>query len=558
MSRLRSAAHSRLRFRCADPAGSWPRALVGGGGGDVKSVSLRDRLISAKLFLDRIATAPLFAKPDVSLHKARFAKPFELAPLLGNSSPGEPSLLLGVGPYGKFLRIRPTATRREIGNLLVDAPTRRGKGLLAVSQLLTWPHSAIVNDIKGDLFDLTAADRLRRGPVCVLGDHRGVGHRFDPLRNCRDEDDCRAMAVHLLHKSHHADPDPFTKRAVKMLTAIFRAGLLEGQPLLPYAAYFLHSGPEAAAERLETVSRHFHLPEQGNLATRLLDRKLADADFSDRYLQSSWSTLTGDMDPVITDKVIRSVAGADFTPEDILCGRTTLIAGREVRQPVTVYLRFPEHRLHALSPLVRLIWSSLLDELVALYDSRRGEGCNPVLALIDEAGTSPIPGLPRYAATVAGRGISLVVMVQDHNQLEAAYGKHGAVSLINNMETQLYYGQSGLDTSEYIEKRMGRKSEYARSKTMHGSEETAEGESEQAVPLMTVQDITQLEETEIVGIHRNLKPFRAKRMDWRDYPHLAARTRIPPPQLAELPAAPEIPPLQQQTDAAVFDIDAEY
>jgi type IV secretion system protein VirD4 len=520
--------------------------------GRVNRFPLHERIVSAKLLLDRIAASPLFAKRETSLHKARFAKPFELEPLLGNSSAGDPSLILGVGPYGRFLRIRPTATRREIGNVLVDAPTRRGKGLLAVSQLLSWPHSAIVNDIKGELFELTAGYRSRLGPVFVI-DPRGVGHRFDPLRNCRDEDDSRAMAVHLLHKSRQADPDPFTKRAVKMLTAIFQAGLLEGQPLLPYAAYLLHSGPEAAAERLERLSRHFHLPEHENLATRFLDRKLADADFSDRYLQSSWSTLTGDMDPVITDKVIRSVAGADVSPEDVLCGRRALVAGREVWQPVTVYLRFPEHRLHALSPLVRLIWSSLLDELIALYDSRRGQACNPVLALIDEAGTSPIPAIPRYAATVAGRGISLVVLVQDHNQLEAAYGRHGAVSLINNMETQLYYGQSGLDTSEYIEKRMGRKSEYARSKTTHGSEETAEGESEQAVPLMTVQDITELSEIQIIGIHRNLKPFRAQRMDWRDYPHLLARTKIPPPELSALPPVSEISALP--TETAVFDLD---
>jgi type IV secretion system protein VirD4 len=288
----------------------------------------------------------------------------------------------------------------------------------------------------------------------------------------------------------------------------------------------------------------------------ILDRKFEDADFSDRYLQSSWSTLTGDMDPIITETVLASLARSDFTPEDILCGRETIVEGRPQRRPVTIYLRFPESRLLALSPLVRLIWSALLDELISLYDQRTGNGCNPVLALIDEAGTSPIPGLPRYAATVAGRGITLAVMVQDHNQLEHAYGKYGARSLINNMETQLYYRQSGLETSEYIEKRMGRKSEYAHSKTMHGSEETAEGESEQAVPLMTVQDITELSETDIIGIHRNLKPFRAKRMDWRQFPRLDARTKLPPPELPKLPPAPKIAPLQKPENT-VFDLDGE-
>ena len=162
-------------------------------------ILLPERLVSTKLFLDRITASSLLAKADTSLHKARFAKPFELTDLIGSSSKDELGLLLGVGPYGRLLRIRPTERRRELGNLLVDAPTRGGKGLLAISQLLTWPHSVIVNDIKGDLFEATAGYRLRRGPVVVF-DPRGVGHRFDPLKHCRTEEDLRSMAVHLLYR----------------------------------------------------------------------------------------------------------------------------------------------------------------------------------------------------------------------------------------------------------------------------------------------------------------------------------------------------------------------
>jgi hypothetical protein len=109
------------------------------------------------------------------------------------------------------------------------------------------------------------------------------------------------------------------------------------------------------------------------------------------------------MDPIITETVIKSVAASDFTTEDILCGREVLAEGQKERKPIAVYLRFPEHRLRALAPLIRLIWGSLIDEMVTLYDTRGGEGCNPVLLLIDEACTAPVPGLPEYAATVAGR-----------------------------------------------------------------------------------------------------------------------------------------------------------
>src|SRR6185312_9577185 len=53
-----------------------------------------------------------------------------------------PSLLLGVGPHDTILQVQSTKRRRELGNILIDAPTRAGKGLLAPSQLLTWPYSA--------------------------------------------------------------------------------------------------------------------------------------------------------------------------------------------------------------------------------------------------------------------------------------------------------------------------------------------------------------------------------------------------------------------------------
>jgi type IV secretory pathway TraG/TraD family ATPase VirD4 len=59
----------------------------------------------------------------------------------------ETSLFLGISQFSRLLRVRPTKTRRELGNVLICAPTRGGKGLLATSQLLTWRHSVVVNDI---------------------------------------------------------------------------------------------------------------------------------------------------------------------------------------------------------------------------------------------------------------------------------------------------------------------------------------------------------------------------------------------------------------------------
>ena len=75
-----------------------------------------------------------------ALHRARFAKRHELKGLL-HKAPCPDGVLLGTRRdylfLKRFVAVQPTAKRREIGNTLIVAPTRAGKGLLAISQLLS-------------------------------------------------------------------------------------------------------------------------------------------------------------------------------------------------------------------------------------------------------------------------------------------------------------------------------------------------------------------------------------------------------------------------------------
>src|SRR5512133_1672624 len=182
------------------------------------------------------------------LHTARFARPTELQRLAGTRT--GPSLVLGVGSFGQVLRVTPTPVRSALGNLLIVAPTRGGKGLLATAQLLTWLHSVVINDIKGDLFAQTAGYRSTLGPVFVI-DPTGVGHRFDPLLTKNTEDELFSSATHLLFKSDEADGAIFTQRAIVMLTQIFLAAREEGRAPLPYAREIIRLGLPATAERLK-------------------------------------------------------------------------------------------------------------------------------------------------------------------------------------------------------------------------------------------------------------------------------------------------------------------
>jgi type IV secretion system protein VirD4 len=457
-----------------------------------------------------------------TLHHARFARLHELIGLLTIQF-NETSLLLGVSHFNHMLRVQPTKTRRELGNVLVVAPTRGGKGLLATSQLLTWSHSVIVNDIKGELFAQTAGYRATLGKVFVF-DPTGVGNRFDPLRGKYTDLELKSVAKSLLYKPDEGSGEIFTQRATRMLTQLFHAARMEQVSPLRYVGTMINAPIKVVANRLARLS-----PQ---LAIRFLDDHIEDADFQNKFLLSGWSTLTARLDALLAESLVRCFSGNDFTAQELLCAD----------EPITLYLRWPEKDLLVLAPLVRLMWGTLIDELTATYDEAKGINCKPVLLLIDEAGRTAIPSLSDHATTVVGRGISLWIAVQDLNQLDAVYGRHRAHVLRNNMETQLYYRPNDQDTAEYLERCLGRKSDYAQSHTMREGTETSQGKSEQGISLLTAQEIKQLRDEDIIGFHRNLPPFLATRMDWRQFPFLMERQMMPPPDLSLLPELTETLP----------------
>jgi type IV secretory pathway TraG/TraD family ATPase VirD4 len=169
------------------------------------------------------------------------------------------------------------------------------------------------------------------------------------------------------------------------------------------------------------------------------------------------------------------------------------------------------------------MWGTLIDRLITTYDNAQGRNCQPVLLLIDEAGRTAIPSLAEWIA------------VQSLAQLDAVYGRTRASVLRDNMETQLYYRPSNQETADYLQHCLGRRSDYAHSQTIREGEKTSEGRSEQGIPLLTSQEIKQMKDEDIIGFHRLLPPFRAKRMDWRNFPSLVLRQAMPAPQLAMLP-----------------------
>jgi type IV secretion system protein VirD4 len=473
----------------------------------------------------------LLPKPP-TLYSDRFAHTHEIDPLITERWHNETSLLVGVSAFNHVLSVRQTKGRKELGNILVDALTRGGKGLLAISQILTFKGSIVVLDIKGELYESTAHYRKTLGPVFVI-DPAAVGNQFDPLHGRVTERQLYAAAKYLLYEEGERDPI-FIQRGMKMLTQLFLAGREENRKmgyekyrLLPYAGQLMNLPINQVAAHLQTVSPA--------LATKFLSAVYdPEKDYDEKkFLTSSWETVTSRLYPILSDEFLRCFDGSDFTAADLITSP----------KPITVYLRLPEGDLLALAPVVRLVFQTLIHDMQTTYDKRPGrtakeKGCFPVLLLLDEAGRVKIPQLYEYATTVVGRQISLWVAIQSIKQLDV-YGEANAETLLDNMDTQIFYRQKR-STAKYLEEELGRKSEYSHSQSIREGGHETQGMAEQGVSLMTANQIKQMDDADILVFHHNLPPFKARRMNWMERSILRERQAKKPPALSPLPPLPPI------------------
>ena len=488
-------------------------------------------MIPSRLFYHPAVAASrirAFFSKTTHLHTARFAHLHELA---NSSIPRESitgkntAILLAISDYDRLLSVKPTTTQRELGHVLLVGKHRSGKGLNIETNLLTWPHSVIINDIKGELYHRTAGYRASIGTVFRF-DPRGLGCRFDPLARKTTDLELRSAATTLLYRPNEGQNASFNERATTMLVAIFHAAILEGERPLYLLYKLMHEGLYAAATILEIISeKHNAYP---NLAKKFLDTDYDKADFESKFLQDCWSTLTARMSKILTRESVRCFTGSDFTATDIITSK----------KPVSVYLSWPEEHILSLAPLVQLVWDSLVNGMLGYYDSPKvqGKGCERVLCVLDEIFRTGLPKLPEYTTTVSGRNISFLISSQSIAQMEKAYDRPTAEVLLGQMDATVFYRPAAADiaTPEYIERACGYTSGFAHSRTAHDNS-TSKGESEQRMPLMPAHESRHTGAEEIIGLVNGLHPCRKKRLDRYKFPELTKRGNMPAPEFSPLP-----------------------
>ncbi|WP_326999648.1 type IV secretory system conjugative DNA transfer family protein [Comamonas testosteroni] len=359
-------------------------------------------------------------------------------------------------------------------HILAFAPSRSGKGVgLVLPTLLSWPHSCVVYDIKGENYALTAGWRQKDAGNKVFKFspvEMGVGAQFNPLSEIRlgtprDVSDAQNIAHMLTHpKGDSDDEDHWVESATSLLTGVILfacyAALKEGRiASLPEVAQVLTKPGQSFTETLNemlltpldddysydwrTVSGKqtgVH-PVVAEKAQEMLDKEEKELS---GILSSAKVKLQLYSDPIVSANIRRS----DFTVDDLVNSDS----------PASLYIVVPPSDKDRLKPLTRLMLTLIVNRLTETMKFEQGRSVqtnkNRLLMLIDE-----FPTLGRMDAIVnamgytAGYGIKYYLIVQDKVQLNNVYGENELV--FSGTHLRIAYAPNNPETAELLSRMTG-------------------------------------------------------------------------------------------------------
>ena len=465
----------------------------------------------------------------MSVWRAREAKNAETYGSARWAQPKEIEQAGLLGPDGVVLGRHQRSYLRHDGpeHVLCFAPTRSGKGVgLVIPSLLTWPGSAIVHDIKGENWQLTAGFRAQHGRVLLFDPTNAKSSAYNPLLEVRRGEwevrDVQNIADILvdpegsLEKRNHWEK---TSHAL-LVGAILHVLYAEEDKTLAGVAAFLSDPKRPIESTLAAMMKTAHLGEAGvHPVVASAARELLNKSGNERsgVLSTAMSFLGLYRDPVVAEVTRR----CDWRIGDIVAGDG----------PTTLYLVVPPSDINRTKPLIRLILNQIGRRLTEDLQAKAGR--RRLLLMLDE-----FPALSRLdffesaLAFMAGYGIKSFLIAQSLNQIEKAYGPNN--SILDNCHVRVSFATNDERTAKRVSDALGTATEMKAMKNYAGSRlapwlgHLMVSRSETARPLLTPGEIMQLPPTDEIVMVSGLHPIRAKKARYYEDARFQERIMAPP------------------------------
>lgn len=418
-------------------------------------------------------------------------------------------------------------------HVMAFAPTRSGKGVgLVVPTLLSWTHSVVVHDIKGENWQLTAGWRSKFSHCLLFNPTDPKSARYNPLLEVRkgaDEvRDVQNIADILVDPEGALEQrNHWEKTSHSLLVGVILHILYsEEDKTLARVASFLSDPRRSFEHTLRAMMATNHLgtreapivhPVIASAAREVLNK--SDNERSG-VLSTAMSFLGLYRDPVVA----ATTSGCDWRIADLV----------DASRPVSLYLVVPPSDISRTKPLVRLVLNQIgrhLTERLEGDPAKRRK--HQLLMMLDE-----FPALGRLdffetaLAFMAGYGIRAYLIAQSLNQISKAYGENN--SILDNCHVRIAFSSNDERTAKRISDALGTATELRAQRNYAGHRlspwlgHVMVSRQETARPLLTPGEVMQLPATDELVLVSGLAPIRAKKLRYYTDRNFADRVHSAP------------------------------
>lgn len=398
-------------------------------------------------------------------------------------------------------------------HVMAFAPTRSGKGVgLVVPTLLSYSGSAVIHDIKGENWNLTAGWRARFSHCLLFNPTDARSAAYNPLlevrRGAHEVRDVQNIADILvdpegaLERRNH-----WEKTSHALLVGAILHVLYAGEDkTLRGVANFL-SDPACPFEvTLHRMMTTRHLADDVHPVVASAAREVLNKSENERsgVLSTAMSFLGLYRDPTVAEVTSR----CDWRIADLI----------SAEHPVSLYLVVPPSDISRTKPLIRLILNQVGRRLTESLDGSDGiERRHKLLLMLDE-----FPALGRLdffesaLAFMAGYGLRAFLIAQSLNQIDRAYGPNH--SILDNCHIRIAFATNDERTAKRISEALGTATELRAQRNYAGHRlspwlgHLMVSRQETARPLLTPGEVMQLPPEDEVVMVSGHPPIKAKKL----------------------------------------------
>jgi type IV secretion system protein VirD4 len=375
---------------------------------------------------------------------------------------------------------------------LALAPTRSGKGIcLVVPTLLTWKKSAIIIDIKRELWHLTHNWRKTIGDCYLFDPSSPESACFNPMQEVRIHTpqqiaDAQNIAIMLVDDQGKGLEAHWDKTAYELLTGII--------------LYLLHKNNDAA---LADIMLFF--ADDANSQKSML--RLSEFECEDKVAQLEINNVGKSMfakpEKELGSIISTAIACLSVFRDPLVqnATKTSTFSIHDLMnktKPVSLYIASDPSNMDRLRPLIRLIMNQILRKLTEAMTVESSQSISPhkhqLLLMLDEfTSLGYMEIFQKSLAFMASYGIKGYFIAQDISQIHQYYGKYESITA--NCNIQIAFTPNKLETAQYLSNLMGNKTEYKKSISLSGKSKKIHNDNysmhiqEIKRPLMTPEEI---------------------------------------------------------------------